>query len=85
MKKTGHPPSWGDEIEYAIVHLDHAARQATLSLSQSEVLKRVQGVEGSEGVYTAEFAKYMVESMPAVAYGGEIRDMLRVEKSMRER
>lgn len=85
LKKTGYPPYWGDEIEYVIMQLDGVARRATLSLRQSVVLRTFEESNNSNGEFTAEFAKYMVEGMPAAPYGAGIKDMLRVEESMRER
>jgi glutamate--cysteine ligase catalytic subunit len=84
IKKKGYPPTWGDEIEYAIVQLDSNAREANLSLKQSAILKRLDGDgDGNqEGEFTAEFAKYMVEGMPSQPHGPDIQDMLRVEESM---
>lgn len=85
LQKRGYPPLWGDEIEYAIVHLDKSARRATLSLTQSTVLKKLDKDKTKGGEFTAEFAKYMVEGMPDAPFGPDIEDMMQVEESMRNR
>ena len=82
--KTSYPPLWGDEIEYAIVRIDHEQTQATLSLKQSFCLEKLNQ-KNHDSEYSAEFAKYMVEGMPSMPYGADIEDMLKVEESMKNR
>jgi hypothetical protein len=85
MKKTGYAPLWGDEVEYAIVHLDNVARRATLSLTQSTVLGKIKEGKDQGGEFTTEFANYMVEGMPNTPYGPAIEDLVQVQGSMRKR
>jgi glutamate--cysteine ligase catalytic subunit len=84
VKKRNFPPLWGDEIEYCIAKVDEKSRQATLVLKQSALLEQLDGT-GHASEYSPEFARYMVEGMPDVPYGMEIKDLLEVEKSMRTR
>ncbi|KAF2136695.1 uncharacterized protein K452DRAFT_279650 [Aplosporella prunicola CBS 121167] len=45
--KTGFPPLWGDEVEYAIVRLDCAEKRAGLSSEQAAVLRRLKAASES--------------------------------------
>jgi len=82
---------WGDEVEYGIFHLDHAAKKIRLSLRAKQVmdelndkeLSHVHRVEGCNWV--PEYGAWMIEATPLRPYTGYANDLLRVERNMRLR
>ncbi|KAI9353702.1 glutamate-cysteine ligase-domain-containing protein [Obelidium mucronatum] len=74
---------WGDEIEYAVVAFDDAARA-------HDVLLRLEAREAAANgqiswSFKPEYGRYMLEGTPAGPYGFLIEDLLAVEPNMRER
>ncbi|CAD6578906.1 MAG: hypothetical protein CYPHOPRED_000704 [Cyphobasidiales sp. Tagirdzhanova-0007] len=94
--RVGDGLLWGDEIEYMVVSFDEEARNARLSLRQSEILKEL-AVEEAEAIATIpgaatqipkfhpEYGRYMLESTPGAPYGATLKDVLQVETNMRLR
>ncbi|KAF8222928.1 glutamate-cysteine ligase catalytic subunit [Tricholoma matsutake] len=86
---------WGDEIEYMVVSLDHAEKNAKLSLRQTEILASLSTIVGnicagcpeeiSVPTFHPEYGRYMLESTPGSPYTGSIPDLLSVEGNMRYR
>ncbi|KII91484.1 hypothetical protein PLICRDRAFT_509474 [Plicaturopsis crispa FD-325 SS-3] len=80
---------WGDEVEYMLVSFDDEGKNAKLALKQTEVLDTIESIQHKSGserhVFVVECGGYMVESTPAGPYTGSMTDLLRVERSMRER
>ncbi|KAF8326647.1 glutamate-cysteine ligase catalytic subunit [Cantharellus anzutake] len=94
--RTGDSFSWGDEIEYMVVSFDPIAKNATLSLRQSEILSMLQKVyldlctnspadPSTIPTFHPEYGRYMIETTPGSPYSGSIQDLLLVEKNMRYR
>ena len=93
--RSGDELLWGDEIEYMIVQLDQAQRNAVLSLSQTDVLAKLSsataridmetGAEVIPPTFHPEYGRYMLESTPGAPYTGHVPDLLAVEPSMRMR
>ncbi|KAJ7188317.1 glutamate-cysteine ligase catalytic subunit [Mycena filopes] len=86
---------WGDEVEYLVVALDDEAKDARLSLRQTEILEKLSSIVGSISsdcpdsvsvpTFHPEYGRYMLESTPGSPYTGSIPDLLSVEGNMRYR
>ncbi|KAI9293221.1 GCS-domain-containing protein [Neoconidiobolus thromboides FSU 785] len=85
--------TWGDEIEYFVVKMNHFKKQAYLSTISHELLPVLQQEE-EEGLksgsnfdtcWRSEFAKFMLEGTPGGPYSGQLNGLLQVEKNMRTR
>ncbi|KAI9434747.1 glutamate-cysteine ligase catalytic subunit, partial [Russula earlei] len=86
---------WGDEIEYMVIQLDTVAKDAVLSLCQTDILAKLQTLTSNTDVkmvpsvvtpvFHPEYGRYMLESTPGAPYTGDIRDLLLVEANMRLR
>jgi len=98
--ERGRTLKWGDEVEYIIVKLDHAAKAARVSLRADELLGKLIVPEekmkeevadhGSSSVelrslWRPEYASYMVEGTPGEPYGGATNYFNTVEHNMRVR
>jgi len=98
--ERGRTLKWGDEVEYIIVKLDHAAKAARVSLRADELLGKLIVPEekmkeevadhGSSSVelrslWRPEYASYMVEGTPGGPYGGATNYFNTVEHNMRVR
>ncbi|KAJ5297905.1 hypothetical protein PENANT_c012G04594 [Penicillium antarcticum] len=80
--------TWGDEIEYNLVDLNHDASRATMLLDQERVIReweRDPTSEESPVTLQWEGAKYVVETTPAKPYTGSTEDLLSVQANMRKR
>ncbi|KAM0752181.1 GCS-domain-containing protein [Meredithblackwellia eburnea MCA 4105] len=91
--RTGDVLLWGDEIEYMVISYDDPAKNARLSLRQTEILldlqedakrrmKEMPGREACIPVFHPEYGRYMLESTPGMPYGATIEDLLTVEGNM---
>jgi gamma-glutamyl:cysteine ligase YbdK (ATP-grasp superfamily) len=76
--------TWGDEVEYLVVRLDHEARQLHLSPRSSQILDSLKKRYHNEA-FDVEAYKYMLESQPRRPYGNSLQDLARVESDMRDR
>ncbi|KAJ7218105.1 glutamate-cysteine ligase catalytic subunit [Mycena pura] len=86
---------WGDEVEYMVVSMDAEAKDARLSLRQTEILQKLSSIVGSISsdcpdsvsvpTFHPEYGRYMLESTPGSPYTGSIPDLLSVEANMRYR
>mmetsp|Transcript_4847 Transcript_4847/g.14099 ORF Transcript_4847/g.14099 Transcript_4847/m.14099 type:complete len:684 (+) Transcript_4847:97-2148(+) len=83
---------YGDEVEYALVRVDHGKREVRLQLRAAEVLEELRGGEVAaarsgcgSAAWHVEYGAWMVESTPAGPYVGNARSLLQVEESMRLR
>lgn len=94
--REGDTLLWGDEIEYMVVSYDDENKNARLSLRQSEILAKLQGVvldlckgapasAGSVPTFHPEYGRYMLESTPGSPYNGTVSNLLTVEQNMRYR
>jgi len=98
--ERGRTLKWGDEVEYIIVKLDHAAKAPRVSLRADELLGKLIVPEekmkeevadhGSSSVelrslWRPEYASYMVEGTPGEPYGGATNYFNTVEHNMRVR
>lgn len=93
--RQGDELLWGDEVEYMIVQLDEDAKDAVLSLCQTDILVKLQALsiemEAKAGCTVApplfhpEYGRYMLESTPGAPYTGCVRDLVLVEANMRLR
>lgn len=98
--ERGRTLKWGDEVEYIIVKLDHAAKAARVSLRADELLGKLivpeekmkeevkdHGVSSVElrSLWRPEYASYMVEGTPGGPYGGATNYFNTVEHNMRVR
>lgn len=80
---------WGDEVEYLLIHLDHNAQRATLSLRAPQLLNILQRDEHSqpEGssvpvLWRPEYANWMIEGTPGLPYRCYAADLVNVERNM---
>jgi len=85
---------WGEELEYPILKLDRTAKTVKLSLRGEEVLDTLRAREEQSGrsdnrkeasAWHPEYGSWMVEGTPRMPFGGFVRDLRRVELSMRLR
>ncbi|CAE6472141.1 unnamed protein product [Rhizoctonia solani] len=94
--RKDYPFRWGDEIEYMVVSYDEGGRDARLSLRQTEILPKIQELEGdlrrslpeaadSVPEFQPECNQYMLESAPGSPYHGSVDSLLSVEQDMRNR
>jgi len=93
--RQGDELLWGDEVEYMVVAFDNEARNAKLSLRQTEILQKLSGVcndlieETDEHfvvpTFHPEYGRYMLESTPGAPYTGSLSDLMSVEGNMRYR
>lgn len=93
--RQGDELLWGDEVEYMIVQLDTDAKDAVLSLCQTDILVKLQAlsteVDAKMGstvappLFHPEYGRYMLESTPGAPYTGCVRDLVLVEPNMRLR
>lgn len=84
---------WGDEVEYMVLHWDHAGRRVRLALrgetlleelgrEEKEALGAGRGLEGVGALWRPEYGRFMIEGTPGVPYGGTVQDLLLVLPSM---
>lgn len=82
---------WGDEIEYAVVRFDEAAKAVRISLRADELLAQLVEKESNYGrrdgfgegaSWHPEYGAWMIEGTPRLPYGGFTADLRRVEASM---
>ncbi|KAI9442582.1 glutamate-cysteine ligase catalytic subunit [Lactarius indigo] len=93
--RQGDELLWGDEVEYMIVQLDTDAKDAVLSLCQTDILAKLQALSSEMGakmgstvappLFHPEYGRYMLESTPGAPYTGFVRDLVLVEPNMRLR
>ncbi|KAJ8595689.1 GCS-domain-containing protein [Rhizopogon salebrosus TDB-379] len=94
--RCGDELLWGDEVEYMVVTFDNEAKNAKLSLRQTEILAKLGKVvsdltdDDTPALMTAptfhpEYGRYMLESTPGSPYTGSIPDLLCVEANMHYR
>jgi gamma-glutamyl:cysteine ligase YbdK (ATP-grasp superfamily) len=76
--------TWGDEVEYVVVRLDHEAHEVHVSPRSSQILDALKARHPEE-LFDAEAYKYMLESQPRRPYGDSLRDLGRVDSNMRDR
>ncbi|KAI9004403.1 glutamate-cysteine ligase-domain-containing protein [Hyaloraphidium curvatum] len=81
---------WGDEIEGSVVHLDHDAQVARVTLRANEVLAMFEhdtekDPDMTNSTWHPEYGRYMVEGTPGRPYGSTVLDLLTVEENMRRR
>jgi len=85
---------WGEELEYPILKMDRAQRKVRLSLRATEVLETLREREHKSGrsdnrkeacAWHPEYGSWMVEGTPRLPFGGFVRDLRRVEPSLRLR
>ncbi|KAI8926839.1 glutamate-cysteine ligase-domain-containing protein [Entophlyctis helioformis] len=84
---------WGDEVEYVVVQLDPATKQARLVLDAYRSLDALTRIEEEalaagtvpDSSWKPEYGRYMLEGTPGGPYGATIEDMLTVEDNMRKR
>mmetsp|Transcript_103204 Transcript_103204/g.298575 ORF Transcript_103204/g.298575 Transcript_103204/m.298575 type:complete len:682 (+) Transcript_103204:45-2090(+) len=84
---------YGDEIEYSILLVDHDKREVRLHLRGAEVMQHLNDKEqhtdhrnGYGGcTWHQEYGSWMLESTPAMPFGGYTKSLLQVEESMRLR
>lgn len=81
---TSEGITWGDEVEYQIVHIDDDHQEARLSLKQDFVLDKAEN-GAVEYEWQPEYAKYMAESSPKGPFGPKIADLAKVHHSMAKR
>jgi len=85
------PLYYGDEVEHALLQLDHASREVRISLRGAEVMQTLQAKEsqGDDGAACAtwhqEYGSWMLESTPSLPYGGYTASLIMVEENMRLR
>ncbi len=94
---TDDDPSWGDEVEYAILRSDKLNKRVSLSLRAPEVLDDLRAKQEvvtaahasrnqEEGcIWHEEYGAWMVEGTPLKPYNGLVTDLHRVESNMRLR
>ncbi|KAJ6089430.1 hypothetical protein N7467_004646 [Penicillium canescens] len=81
--RSDNVATWGDEIEYNLVDLDHGASRATMLLDQERVIREWEKDPASEeSPLQWEGAKYVVETTPAKPYTGSIEDLLSVQANI---
>ncbi|CAM9267298.1 unnamed protein product [Ectocarpus sp. 4 AP-2014] len=82
---------WGDELEYAILKVDHANKRVRVSTRAADVVKELQTREDehayrSEGCqWMPEYGSWMLEGTPKVPLRGLTTHLARVERNMRLR
>eukprot|EP00931_Biecheleriopsis_adriatica_P051184 TRINITY_DN29664_c0_g1_i1.p1 TRINITY_DN29664_c0_g1~~TRINITY_DN29664_c0_g1_i1.p1 ORF type:complete len:746 (+),score=151.03 TRINITY_DN29664_c0_g1_i1:66-2240(+) len=81
---------YGDEIEYALLKVDAAAKKVRISLRGPEVMMalraREQDVHMMRGcAWHQEYGSWMLESTPSLPYGGYTTSLVSVEENMRLR
>jgi glutamate--cysteine ligase catalytic subunit len=85
---------WGEELEYPILKIDSTAKTVKLSLRGHDVLETLHAREELCGrsdnrkeasAWHPEYGSWMVEGTPRMPFGGFVRDLRRVELSMRLR
>jgi len=85
---------WGEELEYPILKIDKNEKTVKLSLRGDEVLETLRHREEESGrsdnrkeasAWHPEYGSWMVEGTPRMPFGGFVRDLRRVELSMRLR
>ncbi|KAH8977767.1 glutamate-cysteine ligase catalytic subunit [Lactarius hatsudake] len=86
--RQGDELLWGDE-------LDTDAKDAVLSLCQTDILAKLQALSSEMDAKTGstvapplfhpEYGRYMLESTPGAPYTGFVRDLVLVESNMRLR
>ena len=76
--------TWGDEVEYSVVRLDHEAHEAHLSLRGSHILDTLRERFPDES-FDVEACKYMLESQPRRPYGNSLEELACVEDDVKHR
>ena len=85
---------WGEELEYPIIRRDTENKTVKLSLRGHQVLETLRAREEESGrsdnrkeasAWHPEYGSWMVEGTPRMPFGGFVRDLRRVELSMRLR
>ena len=92
--RSGEKLLWGEELEYGIMKLNSQNKTVKLSLRGAEVLSELLSKEEKHGrsdnrkeacSWHPEYGAWMVEGTPRMPFGGYVRDLRRVEQSMRLR
>jgi hypothetical protein len=76
--------TWGDEVEYLVVRLDHEAHEVHISPRSSQILGALK-TRYPEDLFDPEAYKYMLESQPRRPYGNSLWSLGQVESNMRDR
>jgi gamma-glutamyl:cysteine ligase YbdK (ATP-grasp superfamily) len=76
--------TWGDEVEYVVVRLDHEAQELHVSPRSSQILNALKA-RYPEGLFDLEAYKYMLESQPQRPYGNSLQELGQVESNIRDR
>uniref|UniRef100_A0A1E1XK40 Glutamate--cysteine ligase n=1 Tax=Amblyomma sculptum TaxID=1581419 RepID=A0A1E1XK40_AMBSC len=81
---------WGDEVEYMLVHFDHAKKTAQVRLRANEILPLLQekerrDPENVKSLWRPEYGAYMIEGTPGQPYGSLISHFNIVEANMKIR
>jgi len=85
---------WGEELEYHILKVDDTKKTVKLSLRGEQVLDTLREREEVFGradnrkeacAWHPEYGSWMVEGTPRLPFGGFVRDLRRVELSLRLR
>jgi len=92
--RNGEKLLWGEELEYQILKVDRENKKVRISLRGAEVLETLRGREDKSGrsdnrkeacAWHPEYGAWMIEGTPRMPFGGFVRDLRRVELSMRLR
>lgn len=79
---------WGDEVEYHILTVDHAAKKVQISLTGAQKMEALSEKEEDsmhmvEGCHWhPEYGAWMIEGTPRRPYTGFASDLLRAERNM---
>lgn len=77
--------TWGYEVEYTFIYLDHKNKSARLQLKCNEVLPTLNQDGGNLNNWRMEYANYMIESVPDKPFQGNLSEFNLVEESMEKR
>merc|ERR1712021_202647 len=73
---------WGDEIEYMLCKV--GTDKVQLVCRGEDIFEDLDATQDDE-LWRPEFASYMLEGTPGAPYGSTLKDLLKVEKSMKRR
>ena len=73
---------WGDEIEYMLCKV--GSDKVQLVCRGEDIFEDLDATQDDE-LWRPEFASYMLEGTPGAPYGSTLKDLLKVEKSMKRR
>jgi len=84
--RSGDRLTWGDEIEYILVHVDPNSNSTKLSLRAPEILEELMKDElqnkNPNTCWRPEYGSFMLESTPGFPYTARTPDLLRVQANM---